>query len=397
MRKVPQLVVVLGFTSLLTDLSSEMIYPLLPVFLTTVLGAGALSLGVVEGVAETTASLLKIASGIWADRVARRKPMVVAGYTLAGLARPLIGLAGSWGFVLAMRFVDRIGKGLRSSPRDALIADAVPANQRGAAFGFQRTMDHAGAVLGPLVAATLLTFAGFSLRTVFLCAAIPAILVIVVLSMGVHEPSRPLPSQEPPLKKRGGGFHALGASYRVFLGAILLFTLGNSTDAFLLLRMSDAGVSAAAVALLWSMHHVVKMVAAYFGGAWSDRVGRRAMVLTGWGIYSVTYFAFAAFHTTTALIAVFLVYGVYFGFCEPSEKAWVVDLAPKQLRGTALGFYNGVIGLGALPASLLFGGIWRMWGAPAAFITGALFALAAAVMLCFVPEKPAAPNPALVE
>jgi MFS family permease len=380
----PRTVIVLGVASLLTDLSSEMIYPLLPVFLSGVLGAGPAALGVIEGVAEATSALLKAASGWWADRVRRRKPFVVLGYGLSGLLRPLIGLAGSWPVVAALRFGDRIGKGLRGAPRDALIADVTPADRRGAAYGLHRAMDHAGAVGGPLVAAALLRLAGFSLREVFLLAAIPAAVVVLVLVLGVREEARP-PARPAARPSPAGSRRELGDGFRRFLLAQVVFTLGNSTDAFLLLALSSAGVPVTWVALLWSLHHVVKMVATYAGGRLSDRTGRRPMVLAGWTVYGVVYLGFAAAGSPAALVALFLVYGIYFGLTEPVEKAWVVELVPARQRGTALGLYHGAVGLGALPASLLFGALWKLLGAPAAFLTGAVLALAAALLLLAVP------------
>ena len=386
--RLPATVVALGVVSLLSDLSSEMIYPLLPVFLTTVLGAGPQALGLIEGVAESTASLLKVISGRWSDRARRRKPLVVAGYSLAGAVRPLIGLATGWSAVLLLRFADRVGKGLRTSPRDALIADATPPPQRGEAFGLQRSLDHAGAVVGPLVAAALLALAGLSLRAVFLLAVIPAVAVVVVLVGWVREAPRGA-SAAP--AKGARAWRELGRPMHVVLAALLLFTLGNSTDAFLLLRLSDAGVSAAGVALLWSAFHVVKMLSTYVGGRVSDRLGRRPMVVAGWSVYAAVYLAFALVSSPAAMIATFLAYGLYYGLTEPAERAWVADLAPPHLRGTAFGLYHGVIGLAALPASVLFGLLWQRLGAPVAFLTGAGLALAATVVLTLVPRG--APRP----
>jgi MFS family permease len=380
--RLPATVVALGVVSFFTDMSSEMIYPLLPVFLTTVLAAGPRALGVIEGVAETTAAILKLLSGLWSDRLRRRTPLVIAGYSLAGLVRPLIGLASSWLGVLALRFADRVGKGVRSSPRDALIADATPAERRGEAFGLQRAFDHAGAVVGPLIAAALLAGAGLPLRTVFLLAAIPAAVVIVVLLLGVHEAPRTIPRE--PATAPQVAMHELGRPFLLVLGAVLLFTLGNSTDAFLLLRLSDAGVSASGIALLWSAFHVVKTITTYAGGRLSDRLGRRPMIIAGWAAYAAVYLAFAVVDTREALIATFLAYGLYFGLTEPVEKAWVADLVPERLRGTAFGLYHGTVGLAALPASVLFGVLWQRFGFPVAFATGAALAAAASVLLFLV-------------
>lgn len=379
-RKIPRTVIALGFVSFFTDMSSEMIYPLLPLFLTGVLGASAITLGMVEGFAEAAASLLKVVSGIWTDRVSRRKPFVFAGYGLAGIVRPLIGLATGWPFVLAMRLLDRVGKGIRTSPRDALIADVVEPDQRGRAYGFHRMMDHGGAVVGPLVAALLLSVAGFSLEWVFLSAAVPAVIVMVVIFLAVKEPQRPTDEPAEGTLKRGN-WRELGGGFGVFLASLFLFALGNSTDFFILLLLSDAGIPAVWITVLWSLHHVVKMPAAYFGGILSDRFGRRRMILAGWMVYGVIYLAFAFFTSQTALVVIFLAYGLYFGLVEPSEKAWVADLAPAHLRGTAMGFYHGTIGIAALPASLLFGALWYSFGAHIAFGVGAGLALGASALL----------------
>lgn len=388
LRKLPTTVLVLGAVSFLTDLSSEMIYPLLPVFLATVLAAGPVALGWIEGVAESTAALIKLAAGVRSDRVRRRKPLILGGYALAGLVRPLIGLATSWLAVLGLRFADRIGKGLRTAPRDALIADVTAPEERGHAFGVQRALDHAGAVAGPLVAAALLTWAGLGLRAVFLLAAVPAALVVVVIVLGVRE--APAAAHDRPALRLRGAWSQLDVRFRLFLAAMLVFTLGNSTDAFILLRLQAAGVSAAGVAVVWAAFHVVKMVATYLGGRLSDRLGRRPMVLAGWAVYAVVYLAFALVDTSRGVLVTFFCYGVYYGLTEPVERAWASELAPAGLRGTALGLYHGVVGLGALPASVLFGLVWQRLGTAHAFALGAVLAAVAAVLLTGVRPRPAA-------
>lgn len=388
MFRLPKGIIVLGLVSFFTDLSSEMIYPLLPVFLSTTLGAGALALGVIEGVAESTASLFKAVSGIWTDRVNRRKPFITAGYGLSGLVRPLIAVAAAWPFVLLMRFIDRIGKGLRSSPRDALVADITEPGQRGVAFGFHRSMDHAGAVIGPLVAAALLSFASLNLRHVFLLSAIPAVVVMVLILTRLKEPQQRIELHQSSLPLNRARWKELGRSYHCLLFAVLVFTLGNSTDAFLLLRMTDAGISPSWVAVLWSMHHVVKMLSSYVGGRMSDGMGSRVLIIAGWIVYALTYLAFAFVKTPAMLILVFLVYGLYFGLTEPSEKAWVADVVPSDLRGTAFGYYHSVVGLGALPASILFGFLWHGFGAPTAFVTGSCLAIGASIILLLAPVAP---------
>lgn len=367
----------LGVVSLLTDMSSEMIYPLLPAFLVTVLGAGAVALGLVEGVAESTAALLKVVSGRWSDRSGRRKPLVVAGYTTSGLARPLIGLAVAWPMVVALRFVDRIGKGLRTSPRDALIAGSVPAEDRGRAFGLHRSMDHAGAVIGPLVAAGLLA-AGLSLRQVILAAVVPAVAVLVALSF-VREAPSPVTRDT-----SDGSDTPLPPAFRSLLAATVLFTLGNSTDAFFLLRFTEVGIPVGTVALLWAAHSAVKMVATWWGGRLTDRLGRKPLVIAGWTLYAALYLGFASTTSAAWLVAIFLVYGVTFGLTEPAERAWVADLAPATGRGRAFGWYHGLVWVAALPASLVFGLLYQRYGAAVAFTTGSLLALVAAAMLARV-------------
>jgi MFS family permease len=380
----PRTVVALGFVSFFTDLSSEMIYPLLPLFLSGVLHAGAVVLGLIEGVAESTAALLKLVSGIWADRSRRRKPLVVAGYSLAGAVRPLIGLATIWPFVLAIRFLDRVGKGLRTSPRDALIADVTDASVRGRAYGFQRAMDHAGAVGGPLLAAGLLALSGVTLRHVFLLSAVPAAVVILVLVWGVHESGSRRMADTRQIRLRGD-WRKLGVPFHGLLAAIFVFTLGNSTDAFLLLSLSQAGVQAPWVAVLWALHSAVRMTAAYAGGTITDRYGGRKPIATGWILYALVYLGFATAPSAHVRVALFLVYGVYYGLTEPAEKAWISRLVPESLRGTAFGYYNCAIGIGALPASLLFGYLFQTFGGAAAFGCGAALALAALLLLLAVP------------
>ena len=384
-KGVPKTVVALGLVSMLTDLSSEMIYPLIPVFLTTVLGAGALALGVIEGVAESTAAVLKIVSGWWTDTVKRRKPFIFAGYGIAGAVRPLIAFATTWPFVVGIRFIDRVGKGIRTAPRDALIADVTPVESRGAAYGVHRSLDHLGAVLGPLVAAALL-WIGLGLRGVFLLAAIPAIIVIFVIARLVKEPEQTetITATGRSVFSRG---RELGSSYWILMAAVVVFTLGNSADAFLLLRLSNAGVPAVWIAVLWSLFSLVKMGSNLVGGRLSDRVGRKPLVLVGWIFYAVIYLSMGVASSTPILIALFLAYGLYFGVTEPVERAWVAGLAPSDLRGSAFGYYNGAVGIGALPASIVFGGIWAAFGPAAAFTFGAAMAAIAVLILFRVPEN----------
>ena len=388
-RLVPRLgrnVLVLAAVSFLTDASSEIIYPLLPIFLTTVLGASAAAVGAIEGAAETTSALLKLASGWWSDRMSRRKPLVVAGYAIASIARPLVAIAQSASQVLVIRLTDRVGKGIRGAPRDALIAESVDPSIRGRAFGFHRAWDHAGAVVGPLIAFALLSWEQLDLRTVFLIAAIPGLLSVVVLVVGVRE--TPRTSEAPdaientaaaPLERTG-----LGRRFWVFLAAVFLFTLGNSTDAFLILRANQLGVPVAMVPVLWAALHVVKSASSMPGGVLSDRVGRKPLILAGWAVYAAVYLAFGRATHAWHAWALFLAYGVFFGLTEGTERAMVADLVRRERRGTAFGWYNLAIGIGSLPASLLFGLVWDRFGPARAFEVGAALAFAAATVLLMV-------------
>jgi MFS family permease len=367
----------LAAVSFFTDVSSEMIYPLLPVFLTTVLGAGAGFIGAIEGAAESVAALLKLASGWWSDRVRKRKTFVVAGYTLASVVRPLVAIAQNATQVLFIRVSDRVGKGLRNSPRDALIADSVHPSMRGRAFGLRSAADNAGALLGPLIAFGLLRWFGFSLRTVFWLSAIPGALAIVVSVVAVREVVRKgAATGKGPALATG-----MSARFWVFLAIVFVFTLGNSTDAFLLLRAKDLGVPVALAPILWALLNAVKSVFNIPGGALSDRIGRRPLLIAGWVVYAAVYFAFARATQAWHAWALFAVYGIFFGLTEGTELALIADVVPGDRRGVAYGWYYLAVGVGALPASLVFGALWDRFGSPTAFSVGAGLALIAALAL----------------
>lgn len=386
-KRLPAAVIALGTVSLLTDLSSEMIYPLVPAFLTTVLGAGAISLGLVEGVAETTASIVKIVSGRRTDTSGRRKPLIVGGYATSGVARPLIGFASVWPMVVVLRFLDRVGKGLRTAPRDALIVDVVAPQDRGRAYGLHRAMDHGGAVLGPLVAAALIGWFGFGIRQVIWAAAIPAVLVMVVLVAWVREPQRDTGTDGAAADVSSTDLSAgIPRELRPLLIAVLVFTLGNATDAFFLLRLGEVGLSTAAVAMVWGAHSAVKMVATWAGGHLSDRRGRRPLITAGWLMYAAVYAAFGWIESDLLLIGTFLAYGITFGLTEPSERAWVADIAGPANRGAAFGWYHGTVGVAALPASLIFGVLYQWQGAVVPFMVAAGMAVVATVLLRRVRE-----------
>ncbi len=381
-RRLGRNVYALGAVSFFTDVSSEMIYPLLPVFLTAVLGASAGFIGAIEGTAESTAALLKLASGWWSDRVQRRKPMVVAGYTLASIVRPLVAIAQNATQVLLIRMTDRIGKGIRNSPRDALIADSVHPSIRGKAFGFRSAADNAGALLGPLIAFAILSLWHVSLRTVFWFSAIPAAVAVVVAIIGVREVDRTGESVGKKTELAAG----MGARFWFFLVVIFVFTLGNSTDAFLLLRARQLGVPVALAPILWALLNGVKSISNVPGGALSDRIGRRPTLVAGWIVYAVVYFLFARATTGWHAWTLFAIYGLYFGLTEGTELALVADVAPRDHRGAAYGWYYLAIGIGALPASLIFGLLWDRYTSAVAFTFGAALSLLAALLMAVAPR-----------
>jgi len=380
-------VLILGLVSFFTDVSSEMIYPLLPLFLTGVLGAGPAFLGVIEGVAESTAALLKLCSGIVSDRVRRRKLLVLWGYSVSALMRPLIGFAGSAAAVLLIRTGDRVGKGIRTSPRDALIADSVDPSVRGKAYGFHRSMDHAGALVGPLIATALLSFFVTDLRTVFWLAAIPGAIAVLLIVWKVSEAERTeLPKAPVRLALLPAG------PLRRYLLILFLFTLGNSSDAFLLLKAGTLGVPAFRIPLLWAFFHLVKMLAAMPFGALSDRVGRRAVIVAGWCVYSLSYLGYGLATSEWQIWLLFAFYGLFFGLTEGVEKAYLADMADPALRGAAFGWYNFAVGAGALPASVLFGLIWQRLGGVAPFLFGAGLAAVSALLLLLLIKPATAPG-----
>lgn len=374
----------LGLVSFFNDFSSEMIYPLLPLFLTSVLGAGAAVLGIIEGLAESIASVLKFFSGFFSDKYKRRKPIFAAGYTLSNIVRPLIGIASSWLHVLLLRFSDRVGKGVRTSPRDALLADSAGEKNRGFAFGFQRALDHAGAIFGPLAAIIILPLIKNDLRYLFLLSAIPGVIVLFIVYFAVKEVR---PKKSPEKLTLGQGLKGMDRNFRYYLIVILIFTLGNSSDAFLLLKAQDAGITMLQIPLLWIVLHIVKAVTSAPGGLLSDKVGRKAVIIAGWVFYGVIYIAFAFTTGINEIWFLFAVYGVYFGLTEGTEKAMVADMVKEDKMGTAYGLFNLTVGLAALPASLIFGLIWQYVGSQYAFIMGAGLALISSVMLFGVNVK----------
>jgi MFS family permease len=388
--------------SFFTDVSTEMIYPLLPVFLASVLGANASFIGAIEGTAETTASLLKLLSGWWSDKVSSRKPFVVAGYLIASIVRPFTAATHTARQVLAIRVTDRVGKGIRTSARDALLADSAAPEARGRAFGFHAAADNAGAVVGPLVAFFILKLHGVgaldtskhllpadehAMRNVFWLSAIPAAIAMVILIVLVRDIPRHGDTGGP--TKAGDASGRLGGRFWAYLVVVLVFTLGNSTDAFLLLRANQLGVPVALAPILWALLNFVKSATGTYGGQLSDTIGRKPLIVGGWLLYAAVYFAFGLAGAPWQAWALFAVYGIFYGMTEGTEKALVADIVPTVRRGAAFGWYNLAIGLGALPASLIFGWIWDRSGSKSAFVFGASLALVAAILMAVVaPSSP---------
>ena len=394
-RSLPRNVVAISLVSLLNDASSEIIYPLLPLFLSVMLGASPAIIGTIEGAAESVSSLLKLFAGYFSDRLGKRKGMVVFGYALASVARPLLGFATTWYQVLGIRLTDRVGKGIRSAPRDAMIADAAAVEMRGLAFGFHRAMDHAGAVIGPLISFGLIyliashrnapTASDFT--KVFLLASIPALAAVIVVVFFVREshtgsasvsvaPPRDLVVTKPRFSLRG-----FDGNFKGFLVIVALFTLSNSSDAFLLLRAREAGVSVATIPLLWAALHASKVLSSLIGGDLSDRLGRKRLIASGWLLYAAVYLGFAFVSSVGVVWVLFLIYGIYFGLAEGAEKALVADLVRPDQRGTAYGLYNLAFGITVFPASLLMGALWSWRGAMTAFVISSIIGAVAALSL----------------
>jgi MFS family permease len=376
--------------SLATDSATEAIYPLLPFFLTRVLGAGAVSLGVLEGAAEAVNSILKIVSGRMADRSPRKRPLVLFGYGISSIARPFIALATTWTQVFIVRVLDRVGKGVRGAPRDAMLAVWTTPGTRGKVYGFHRSMDHIGAVIGPALASVFLWFYPEHYRTLFALTIIPGTIAVALIFLIPEKEVRLTAVPSDGVPGFGRTPTPLSREFTAFMLVLTVFTLGNSTDAFLLLKLTDVAGTARFVPLMWAALHVVKAVVSVAGGSWSDRIGRRAVIVIGWLVYAVVYAGFAISGSLPALFAWFLLYGFYFGFAEGTEKALVADLAPPDRRGFAFGVYNAVQGLGSLAASVVFGLVWKWYGAAAAFGLGAALALTASALL-FAAVRPSRP------
>jgi len=392
-------------TSFLTDVSSEMVFNLLPIFLFNVLGARTGLIGVIEGVAETTASLLKMVSGWLSDRLRRRKALAVAGYALSTAAKPLLYFATNWVWVLGMRLVDRAGKGLRTAPRDALVADSVDERRRGLAFGLHRAGDTGGAVVGILIALGVLlasqqgtgTLSRTTFQRIVLLSLLPAALAVIVLALGARDIARRQETARSVTHAGGkpstSGLRQFDRPFTFFLVIIVVFTLGNSSDAFLILRAQNAGLSVAGVLGMMITFNLVYAVLSGPSGALSDRIGRKTLLLAGWAVYGGVYLGFAAANAGWQTWILMAIYGVYYGLSEGVARAFVADLVPASRRGAAFGAYHAAVGLMALPASLIAGVLWQgagRWpgfGPSAPFVWGAAAAFLAVVLLASMPES----------
>jgi MFS family permease len=375
----PPLVRQLGWVSLLTDAASEMIYPLLPVFLVS-LGGGAAALGALEGIAEATSALVKWWTGVRSDRAARRKPFVLLGYGLASFVRPLMAIAMAPWHVVLLRTIDRVGKGLRSAPRDAMLSDSVPARRRAAAFGFHRMMDNTGSVIGPILA-FVLARAGVPLRWVFASALVPGLLAVATLAFGVREDAHEARAAREPTRPP-----RLPGVARGYLATVALFTLGASADSFLLLRMLDLGLAPAFIPLVWLSLSASKALTNVPGGRISDRFGHRPTLAVAWLLYAVLYASLPLVHGVAATWVLIVAYGAYYGLAEGAEKAVLADLVAPEMRGRAYGALHAITGACVLPANAMFGALYQ-YDVRFAFWVGAGFAALGAIALVLVTRR----------
>ncbi len=373
---------VAGLVSLFTDISSEMIVPVLPLYLTGVLGAPAMVVGLIEGVAETSASLTKSVSGWLSDQVGRRKPLMVFGYGLSNLIKPLLGLTTGAGQVLAIRFADRFSKGVRGAPRDALIADSTPPDLRGRAFGLHRALDTVGAAIGPLLAALLLVLYADNFRAVFWWTAVPGVISVLLLLAFLRDTGAPAAPRGVPRRQGWSlSLRPLAPRLRWFVLISTLFALGNSADAFLVLRARGLGLAAGMVPLAYFLFNTTYALLSYPAGALSDRIGRRPVIIAGFLAFALIYAGFGAATQPWQVWGLFALYGLYYAGTEGIARAYLTDHAPAERRGSAIGVFNAYTGLAALPASWLAGLLWDRWGPPATFFCSAAIALLAAVLL----------------
>ncbi|MHB1332891.1 MAG: MFS transporter [Sulfuriferula sp.] len=381
--RLPRTVIVLSLVSFFNDLASEMVVPLIPILLATVLAAGPVALGLVEGVADAVASLLKLWSGRRSDLLGgRRKGLALAGYTLSNGVRPLLGIAGSWPLLLALRSLDRVGKGLRSAPRDALVADATPPEIRGLAFGFHRALDNAGAVGGSLIAAGVLAWSGMPLSHVILWSAVPGAVGVLLIAFGIGEKPRPA-TPAPAVQISSLPWATLALPLRRYLLVLMLFTFARASETFIVLRGHELGMSVVELLLLWAAMNLAKALTATRGGALADKIGKEPLILFGWAAFGVTFMLLGWVAHSGWLWVVAILYGLTTGFAEGPERALISDFADAETRGTAFGWYHLMTGLSAIPAGLAFGVIWQLQSAEWAFRYAGALAMTAALLMHF--------------
>ena len=379
-RKLPRTVIILGLVSFFNDLAAEMVTPFIPILIATVLGAGPVILGLVEGVADAAASFLKLWAGRYSDAGrGRRKRLMVFGYALSNLARPLLGLVATWGALLLLRSIDRVGKGIRSAPRDALLANAAHRDMHGHAFGFQRALDNAGAVGGSLLAVAALTWAGLTISEVIMWSVVPGVLVLLLLIFGVREPVRVEVKQEN--SRAPLAWSALSHTTRRYLLVLVLFTFARASEGFILLRGNEMGMSVVQLLLLWATLNFTKAVTSACGGRMADAFGLGNLTMIGWLGYGLSFLAFSQVIHMDALWISVIGYGLVTGLSEGSERALISVYANENERGTAFGWYHLAVGLSAIPAGVLFGTLWHYWGADSAFLFAGSLALSCVLLL----------------
>ena len=373
-------IIILGITSFLTDISTEMVYPLLPIYLVSVLGASPAILGFIEGIAESTASLLKVFSGYFSDKVKTRKPFTIFGYSSSVIGKAILYMSSSWGGVLFARLIDRVGKGVRTAPRDALIADSARANRRGAAFGLHRAMDTLGAAIGVLLAYFLIVRDPGEYKLIFLISLVPAVLGVLFLFFVKERKKVPRVESQ----KIRFNWSGLDKRLKLFLIFTFIFTLGNSSNQFLLLRARNMGNPLSVVLLLYLAYNLTYAAVSYPAAKLSDRIGRKKVLVLGYMFYGVVYLGFAMNQSLNSFWILFALYGLYMGFTEGVEKALISDIAPDNVRATTIGLHATLVGVGLLPASFLAGILWKFFGAPAAFYFGAAMGVTASIGLWFI-------------
>lgn len=371
----------LGSVSLLTDVSREMIFPLLPLYLTSVLGAGTAFVGLVEGIAESTSSILNIVSGWLSDKIRKRKTLMLWGYGLSAVTRPLIALATAGWHILLVRFVEKVGKGVRVPPRDALIAESCTPENRGQGFGLHRSMDNVGSIVGPLLAFSLLAYLGNDYRLLFWIASIPAFLGLGVLAFFATEQVRQASQAKKPDIKNLFNLKQFNRNFKLFLVITGIFELANSSNAFLLLRVKDIGLSVELVPIIYLFCNIFRTLSSMPGGILSDKLGRRNVLAAGWVVYGISYVGFGLANSVTQAWFIFGIYGLFSGMTEGVKKALVADLAPQEVRGAAYGIHSFAVSFFQLPASLMLGILWQKYGALFAFSVGGGLAVAAGLLL----------------